>query len=313
MFSKFKERLKYFFFEVENDWEIGFTTSSPYELIEQKKVPKMKWFDMPKDVFWADPFGVKIKDNYYIFFEEFLKDKNYGIICCITLNSEFEVLSKKTIIDEGVHFSFPNVFIFNDDFYMLPETASKQTLSLYKAVKFPYKWREERTLLNEPCLDSILYFEDDQWHLLYSKIGDETKLFLRKSESLLTDWNIREEQLINSNPNNSRNGGQILKLNEWNYKISQNCTNRYGECITINKFKKSIHEACEDTIYHTISMTKNRVSCCHTLNVCGDIILLDRRRERLFFKTPAMIVRSFKQKLTVINEPNSNLIIKNAF
>ena len=42
------------------------------------------------------------------------------------------------IINEPFHMSFPNVFKFENEFYMMPENSESNQLRLYNAVDFPY-------------------------------------------------------------------------------------------------------------------------------------------------------------------------------
>ena len=45
------------------------------------------------------------------------------------------------------HISYPQVFFYNNDYYMLPETKRSNNLLLYKSDSFPYKWSISDTLM----------------------------------------------------------------------------------------------------------------------------------------------------------------------
>lgn len=301
MFFKVLNRIKYFFFNIQNDWEIGFTPNSIEQFINLNIVPKINWLKMPRDVFWADPFGIRVKNKYYIFYEEFRKKENYGVINCIEMDSEFNVIKNGTVIDEKTHFSFPQIISYCGEKYMLPETCNKQKLSLYICISFPWKWKEEIVLINEPCVDSILYQKNNFWYLFYSKASDINKGFLRINSCLKSKWEDCPEYLINNNSKNSRNGGQIIELDSESFRISQDCSNIYGEKIGIHKIIEISPEKYSEIPIKEISLNKSFVTCCHTLNECGDLTLIDRRRERLYLKSFAEIYQSLKKK-TIYNK-----------
>ena len=296
MFFKLLVRIKYLFFNVQNDWEIGFSTVPIENFINSKKIPKINWLKMPKNVFWADPFGIRLKNKYYIFYEEFKKKEGYGVINCIEMDTEFNIIKNETIIDEKIHFSFPQLISFRGGIYMLPETCNKLKLSLYRCISFPWTWKEEIVLINEPCVDSILYQKNNYWYLFYSKASDNDKGFLRINSNLKSNWEDCHEYLITNNSKNSRNGGQIINLNSKSYRISQDCSKIYGEKIGIHEIIEISPEIYSEITVKEISLKKGLVNCCHTLNECGDLTLIDRRRERLYLKSFAEIFQSLINK-----------------
>lgn len=285
MFFRIINRIKYFLFHVQNDWEIGFIQLTIEDVIASGKVPKIHWLKMPRNVFWADPFGVQVDEKYYIFYEEFRKDLQYGVINCMVMDSHFKMLSNQTIIDENTHFSFPQIIPYNGEYYMLPETLQKNKLSLYKCTTFPWKWEEENVLLEEPCSDSILFLLENEWYLFYSKANAGHNLRLKKSNDLTGDWSLQQEYLISQSPANARNGGEVFKCEKGIFRISQYGKTFYGEKIGIHKVQNILPAAYQETLIREISLQKGLVSCCHTLNSCGNITLIDRRRERLYIKS----------------------------
>ena len=43
--------------------------------------------------------------------------------------------------------SYPQVFKWGDEFYMVPETVAAYEVRLYKALEFPFKWVFVKTLM----------------------------------------------------------------------------------------------------------------------------------------------------------------------
>ena len=297
MLFKLIIRLKYLLFDIETPWEIGVINTPIEEIILSKSLSKnIKWFKPPRKTSWADPFGVKYENKYYIFYEEKKVDK-YGLIKCMILNEDLKIEENKTIIDEGIHFSFPNIFNFEDNFYVIPETFSKNKISLYKCEKFPFKWSHEVDILNESCVDSSLLFFEDNWYLFYCKIGHGNKLFLRVNKNLKYSWDNCLEKLVNDNAFNSQNGGKMIEINKIIFRVSQNCKNKYGESIVINQIEKISPSEYIEKVYHEFKLSNNKTTGFHTMNSCGELTIIDRRMEYLYLKKISRILNPIIEKM----------------
>jgi len=299
MFSKTIERLKYFFFDVENDWEIGFS-KVPIEHFLSNNQPKMNWLKMPRNVFWADPFGMHLEDKYFVFYEEFNKIKDYGTINCLVLNKQFEIIENKVIIDEGVHFSFPYLFQWKGEYYMLPETCQKNEISLYKSSNFPFEWKQEKVLLKIPGMDNVLFHHSGKWWLVYSSANSETEsiYYARSNNDLLGDWEKCEEQIVHGSLYNSRSGGSVFEHKDELFRIMQNCTDSYGQSVVINKIVNLSETDFREEAIKEIKLTSYLNTGFHTISKCGSISLIDRRRERLFIKPIGKMFKSVFSKFT---------------
>lgn len=298
-YSKLLERIKYFLFEVENDWEIGIASASVESIFFMGKLPEIKWLKMPQNVFWADPFGVELNNNYHIFYEEFQKDKGYATINCMILDSGLKELQRKVIIDKGSHLSYPYIFSYAGHYYMLPESCIAGKLMLFKATSFPFEWKEESILLHIPCVDSILFHAKDYWWLLYSKgMTDNcnSNLYVRKNSNPITGWDNCSELAIHSTAYNTRNGGVVFASDSELYRITQNCTERYGQSVVINKITTLSDHNFAETPAKEILLKQRGVTGFHTLSPLGKYALVDRRRERLFFKSPLKMIHSIRRK-----------------
>ena len=299
MFSKLIERIKYFFFDVENDWEIGFS-KVPIDYFLAKKQPPMHWFKMPRNVFWADPFGIYKEDKYFVFYEEFNKSKEYGTINCLMLNNQFEIIDNKVVIDEGIHFSFPYVFEFKGEYFMLPETCQKNEISLYKSTHFPFEWKQEKVILNIPGMDNMLFYHSQKWWLIYSSADSEKEsiYYVRSNEDLFTDWEKCNEQIVYGSLYNSRSGGSVFEHENELYRIMQNCTDSYGQSVVINKIVNLSETDFREEAIKEIKLTSYLNTGFHTISKCGSISFIDRRRERLFLKPIGKMFKSVFSKFT---------------
>lgn len=299
MSSELRERLTYLFFHVENDWEVGICTKSLGRILAEGRVTDVRWFDMPRDVYWADPFLFRHDEHLFLFIEEYLKSGQYGVLRCCRLDSELNIVESRVIMDEGVHMSFPFVFEADGDILMLPETCSRGRLSLYTCIGFPWEWREHVTLLDIPCVDSVLYRDEGVWWLFYSRTDrPESLLFARRNPKLMSGWEDCDEVVVCHDARFARSGGAIQKWGDRVYRIGQNCSESYGKSVSVCAIDRFCPDYSESFKYDLqLVPAESGVSGFHTLNALGDITVVDRRRLRLSRKSLTEVLYSFKKKL----------------
>ena len=65
------------------------------------------------------------------------------------------------VIEEPYHLSYPFLFEFEGELYMIPEKARATRVDLYRCVAFPYQWELVKTLIEGFALaDSTLVVVD---------------------------------------------------------------------------------------------------------------------------------------------------------
>src|SRR5690242_14999190 len=101
----------------------------------------------PMDRYWADPFPIRVGNDYYIFHEEapFATDK--GVIVASVVDDRGKTAGPIPVLERDYHLSYPFVFQWDGEFFMIPETASNRQVELYRCVAFPSRWKLERVLL----------------------------------------------------------------------------------------------------------------------------------------------------------------------
>lgn len=127
----------------------------------------------------ADPFIVFDKGRYHLFFEVL------GGVNPNTSATSDEIghaysddlinwTYTQVVISHEIHghrSAFPNVFKYNDEWYMVPDTAGN--IKLYKATNFPLVWEFQADLVTGTFVDTNVFKVNDLWFLTTSKIlGD---------------------------------------------------------------------------------------------------------------------------------------------
>jgi hypothetical protein len=47
------------------------------------------------------------------------------------------------VLERSYHLSYPFIFRWGSDIFMIPETSDNRTVEVYRAVEFPGKWELE--------------------------------------------------------------------------------------------------------------------------------------------------------------------------
>lgn len=127
----------------------------------------------PRNYFWADPVPWIHNNQYYIFYEEFPFATNRGYIACITLDKSMNIISNQAVLQRPYHLSYPFIFEYNNNLYMLPETNENKTVEVYRCIGFPDCWELEKVTVSDiPVVDATLFEANNKWWL-FANIVDE--------------------------------------------------------------------------------------------------------------------------------------------
>jgi hypothetical protein len=241
-------------------WSIGiYTGNGPFNLAPTRNItnPVLKASDVTdrNAVFVADPFMVKNNGKWYMFFEVFDKSTNQGDIGYAESVDGHHWRYKGIVIDEPFHLSYPYIFEYDHDYYIIPESNHANSIRLYKADKFPSEWKFVGTLISgKPFRDTCIVRFNDIWWIFTSSTPKDT-LRLYYSDHLLGPWiEHPSSPIINGDPNIARSGGRIIVMDGKLIRFAQDCDPTYGNSIhafiitEINKSKYSEKPADKDPI-----------------------------------------------------------------
>ena len=183
----------------------------------------------------ADPFPIEYHGTVYIFAEVFDYLKRRGRIGYTKLvNGKWQPW--KIVIDEPFHMSYPNVFEYNGEIYMIPETSADRTLRLYKAANFPDRWELAKIIdPNIALVDTTLTFGDSGICAITTEISN----YPVQEDLILTldaDWNILSKTVVReAHPEFSRCAGNVISQANRRVRVSQNCEGHYGKGLIFSE------------------------------------------------------------------------------
>ncbi|KAF6985890.1 hypothetical protein CFC21_003704 [Triticum aestivum] len=196
--------------------------------------------------FVADPFLYLQGDTLFLFFETKTTTSMHGdigVARSFDQGATWEFLG--IALDEAWHLSYPFVFKYENEIYMMPEGNKKKELRLYRATKFPLEWTLEKVLINKPLIDASLVQYEDNWWLFasdFTQYGTEknAELEIWYSSSPLGPWKEHRQNPIYKADKSlgARNGGRLFMFEGSLYRPGQDCSGTYGRKVKLYKVEK---------------------------------------------------------------------------
>ena len=239
----------------------------------------------PKNKFWADTFVFSHNGKHFIFFEEYVYKKKKAHISVFELDKTGKTSDAKVILDKPYHLSYPFVFEWQGDIYMIPESSRNKTIELYKCKSFPYEWEFQMNLMeNIHAVDTTIHFAEDKVWLFAnmqenkgSSAWDE--LFLFYADTLLTtNWQPHPRNPIVSDVRLARPAGNIFIHEKKLYRPSQDCSCTYGYATNLNEIViLNEREYCEKKVTTILPDWNKKVIAAHTFSYDGELSVIDAR------------------------------------
>ena len=214
-------------------WSIGiYTGDSPFQLRGVGHNPVLRNTDVTdiQAEFVADPFMLHKDGRWYMFFEVLNRETQLGAIALATSDDGFNWTYEQVVLAEPFHLSYPYVFEWQGERYMIPETLGASALCLYKADEFPTRWSRQQKLIEGVHADpSIVRYQDLWWMFTCTMPYQHDVLRLYFARNLAGPWNEHPcSPLIVNDKSRARPAGRILQLDGHLVRFAQDCVPDYG-------------------------------------------------------------------------------------
>ena len=246
----------------------------------------------PRDRFWADPHVVYREGTYHIFIEEFLYKSGKAHISLIEMDEKGNYSEPKKVLERPYHLSYPFVFEWNGDYYMIPESSANHSVEIYRCVAFPDRWEFCATLMeNVTAVDATLFPHGRKWWL-FANIREHDgaskwdELFLFYADTpLSTAWTPHPGNPIVSDVRRSRPAGRIFEHGGHLYRPSQNSGGEYGYGLKINRIVTlSETEYREEEASSIEPKWAGDLRGIHTLSHANRLTVVDANRSRFVLR-----------------------------
>ena len=225
----------------EQEWSIGiYRGNTPFDIAPVNSNPVLTKENVTdkKATYVADPFMIKVKDLWYMFFEVKEKDSYQTYIAYATSEDCLKWKYEKIILNGEPIQSYPYIFEWQGEYYMLPESYRTNSIRLYKANNFPEEWHLEKILIKgkEYADSSIVRYNNKWW--IFTSIGNK-EMYVFYSDTLTGDWKEHSlNPIIKNDKTKARAAGRIIEYNGNLYRFAQDCKEYYGNKVRAFKLLK---------------------------------------------------------------------------
>lgn len=177
----------------------------------------------------CDPFIVERGGTWSMFFEVVNADLERKQIGLATSRDGLKWTYQRIALSEPFDVSYPYVFEWQGEYYMLPETPGLRSVRLYKATKFPTDWRSLGVILDGAHFEapSIVRYQGRWW--LFAGAGRHDILRVFYAPDLTGPWTEHPKSpVLWENPAASRPSGRMLVLDGNIVRFAQDCSKAYG-------------------------------------------------------------------------------------
>ena len=247
---------------------------------ESTSLEGFRWIDAPPGHYWADPFLIERGGSTFLLFEDYEYEKRYGTIRGAEVLRDCTLGSPFTCLDLGYHLSFPYVFDHEGETFMIPESVSDGTVTLYRARRFPDDWVEEKVLFRGNAADTTSWREGGRFYFfttLHDRDDRGMKTLLFVADSLTGEWRLHGANPVSSDARHARNAGAIFRRQGRLFRPSQDCGPGYGHGLNLEEIVTLSEDRYEERTWCAVDPSALLFPAIgiHTYNRCGDLEAID--------------------------------------
>jgi hypothetical protein len=224
--------------ECSGPWSIGLLGSHHLDDYRQVITFDSLYALTNNTVFAADVFGVSHNDSVFLFFEhsQHVTKGGGANIDVIYVDDQLNWQHLGVALEESFHLSYPQVFLDNGRWYMIPESQGSNSVRLYTTDNFPFDWYLDTILIDGIKIkDPTLIVEGDLYYIFGSDANFRGRVYY--STCIRGPWKVHPESPYWMG-NKTRNGGRAFKENGKWYMPMQDLANGYGWGIYLREMLK---------------------------------------------------------------------------
>ena len=243
----------------------------------------------PKDRIWADPFPAVHDGRHYLFFEE----KPYGShahLSVMEIDAKGQPGPPRIVLERPYHLSYPHVFRWRDEWYMVPETFDERRIELYRAESFPDRWTLHSVLLDGvAAVDATLFEHEGRWWLSFATavegLEEASALHFYHAPTPLGPWESHRYNPVKVDVRSERPAGRVFRRDGRLYRPAQDGAPRYGSGLVLHEVLELTPTTFrEEEVTRIWPTWRPKLNGTHTINAAGGLTAIDARQRRSRFR-----------------------------
>lgn len=236
----------------------------------------------PRHRYYADPFAIEVGGRQYVFMEDFREDEGKAVISYFLYDGS-EHVNASVAVETAYHLSYPFLFRWNGEIFMMPETSSARRVEVFRAVDFPNRWEHHAVLIDDVvAYDPTMVAYGGKFWLFLSGVlrygAQNNDLSIFYADTPLGPWRPHPGNPVVSDPRRARPAGAVFCHGGRLYRPGQDCWASYGRAITISRIEELSETQFRETPVGRIEPDwLPGITGTHTFNDNGRIQVIDGR------------------------------------
>ena len=181
----------------------------------------------------SDPFLVRVDSEYFLFFEVMNRRNMRGEIGLARSLDGTTWDYHGIVLADPFHLSYPYVFEWEGEYYLLPESHEALGVRLYASDSFPTKWSLRSTLLRGRYVDPSIFRAASRWWLFVGEFGNEV-LRLFYSTGLHGPYlEHPASPIVAEDAHSARPAGRVLAFDGRIFRCAQDDDPLYGSAVNL--------------------------------------------------------------------------------
>lgn len=227
----------------------------------------------PADRFWADPMVWPAEgEGWWVFIEEVIYREGKGSLQAIRVHPSCDWEPPVPVMRRPWHLSYPFVFEWNGELWMVPESGANRTVELYRCAGLPDRWEKVQDIFTGiDLVDATLFAHEGRWWLLgnVSEPGadkhDELHAF--HAETPLGPWQAHAANPVVADARFARPAGPVFMHEGRLLRPAQVCVPEYGHALSLQCIDRlTPDDYAEHTEGHIAPGWRPGIDCVHTLS-----------------------------------------------
>lgn len=213
-----------------NEWQLAIRKINGKGMLFEGNVSDFCTIPNSTRYWYADPFLFDYNGKEYLFVEMFDRKKNKGSIGYAELKNP-KKMKFRQCIELPYHLSYPCIYEFGGDIYMIPECYQSESVVSYKCISFPDKWVLDKVITDKIAVDTTPYNMDGECVYFTTFFKSKNKRF-HDNLYMIDSKGIRQ---LKSEDLHSRSAGNIFRHKDIIIRPSQNCEREYGSGLVFSQ------------------------------------------------------------------------------
>ncbi|MFC3549814.1 hypothetical protein ACFOLC_02170 [Lysobacter cavernae] len=265
-------------------WFVAWRRGNPLLDPHAPRLSGLRELPCPRGHFYADPLLHLHHGEPWLFVEDYDYRRGKGTLAVLPWSDDGPAGTARTVLDLDVHLSYPFVFEWRGETYLVPESAAAHRISLFRARAFPDRWEFVCDLLQgHRAVDATLHEHDGRWYLFANVCeaggGTYDELFLFHADTPLGPFRPHPGNPIVSDVRRARPAGRLFTRNGQLIRPAQDCARGYGNAVVFNHVQElSPSRYREQPLGRLAPDWAPGLSGCHTYSALAGFEIVDGKR-----------------------------------